>query len=81
MPKKKASSRKAKSKKNKVPFDRFRTYEKSVQSPDVEMEMVYEFYEKVRNGRAPRTMREDFCGTFANSREWVKMGPYQKAWG
>lgn len=67
--------------KKKVTFDRFSTYEKSVQSPDVEMEMMFEFYEKVRNGRQPITLREDFCGTFANSREWVKMGPFQKAWG
>ena len=75
MPKKNA---RAKSK-NKV-FDRFLTYEKSVQSPDVEMEMVEEFYRKVRSGKRPLRLREDFCGTFANSRAWVKMGPNYRAW-
>jgi hypothetical protein len=75
------SQRKASLKKKKTPFDRFEIYERSVQSPDVEMEMADEFYQTLRKGRRPFRMREDFCGTFANSRAWVKMGPTHQAWG
>jgi len=35
---------------------------------------------RIRNGRAPRRLREDFCGTAAAACEWVRRGPSREAW-
>ncbi|MBX9765934.1 MAG: hypothetical protein K2X47_01570 [Bdellovibrionales bacterium] len=77
---KKSSRRHKKKGRYRKTFDKFDFYERSVQSPEVEMEMMVEFYEKLRNGSHPFMMREDFCGTFANSRAWVKQGAHYQAW-
>lgn len=51
--------------------DRHALYERAVQVPEADVE----FFEKVYRGnfkRAPLIMREDFCGTFTLSCEWLR---------
>lgn len=55
-------------------------YEKSVQNPEVEVIFMHDQFKKV-NGRAPFTLREDFCGTGAISCMWVKQNKKCKAYG
>ncbi|MEM8670566.1 MAG: class I SAM-dependent methyltransferase [Planctomycetota bacterium] len=58
--------------------DRFRLYEQSVQMPDHEVSFLEQAYHEARR-RAPVSLAEDFCGTFAVSCEWVKSGPSRTA--
>jgi SAM-dependent methyltransferase len=58
----------------KKEFDKFDLYQKSVQSPDVDTRFFFNLYKRLRK-RKPRTLREDFCGTFANLCAWVKLAP------
>ena len=60
--------------------DKFLCYQKSVQSPDHEIEFFEQAY-KEAFGRKPQTLREDFCGTFAVCCEWVKSGTKRTALG
>lgn len=48
-------------------------YERSVQCPESEIDLVYQAWEELRN-RKPITIREDFCGTSAVAREWARRG-------
>lgn len=54
------------------PFDRYALYQKAVQSPDSDAEFIQQVYKEHRS-KEPITLREDFCGTFAISCEWVKL--------
>jgi SAM-dependent methyltransferase len=51
--------------------DPFRLYEISVQSPEHDVPFVDRVYQK-KNGRLPRSLREDFCGTAHLSSHWVR---------
>ena len=51
--------------------DKFRLYQEAVQMPDHEVGFFIQAYTDARK-RQPFTLREDFCGTFAVSCEWVK---------
>lgn len=53
-------------------FDKYALYKKAVQSPDTDVEFLRKVYRELRK-KEPRTLREDFCGTFALSCEWVKL--------
>jgi SAM-dependent methyltransferase len=53
-------------------------YERAVQSPEEHAEFFTRFYKELR-GSAPRVLREDFCGTFRISCEWVRTNPKHKA--
>jgi len=53
--------------------DKYVCYQKSVQSPEHEVEF-FDFAYKDFFGRKPVTLREDFCGTFSVCCEWVKLG-------
>ncbi|MEM8984024.1 MAG: class I SAM-dependent methyltransferase [Pseudomonadota bacterium] len=46
-------------------------YEESVQDVETEVDFITETYENLR-GRAPRSFREDFCGTASACCEWVR---------
>ena len=46
-------------------------YERSVQCPESEVKLIYQAWKELR-GRKPELIREDFCGTSAVAREWVK---------
>ena len=52
--------------------DKYELYQKAVQSADTDVEFLVETYE-AHNGRPPRHLREDFCGTSLICCEWVKL--------
>lgn len=60
--------------------DKFVCYQQSVQEPDHEIEVFDQIYREAFKSKA-LTLREDFCGTFAVSCEWVKSDKYRKALG
>jgi hypothetical protein len=51
--------------------DRHELYESSVQDPQSECSYIERIYRGLR-GRAPVSLREDFCGTALVSRTWVR---------
>jgi SAM-dependent methyltransferase len=53
-------------------------YEEAVQTPDVHAETFSLMYTEL-NGKKAHILREDFCGTFLISCEWVKLNPNNKA--
>jgi len=55
-------------------------YELSVQAPDVDVEFALDVWKREFGGR-PTRLREDFCGTAAICREWVKAARDNRAWG
>lgn len=55
-------------------------YERAVQTPDVEVDFMRKWFKKF-HGRAPLTLREDFCGTAAISCDWVKRDVNARAIG
>ncbi len=68
-----AKSKSSKGKTLAEQYHKYDLYQKSVQSPEHEVE----FFDQVYNeafGRKPISLREDFCGTFAICCEWVKSG-------
>lgn len=60
--------------------DKFALYQRSVQSPAVDIEFFDAEFRKHR-GRAPLSVREDFCGTALFSAEWCKSDPRRTALG
>lgn len=60
--------------------DRYSLYQQSVQDPDGDVIRVRRMYERL-NGRSPRSMREDFCGTAAFATSWVKAHRENRAIG
>ncbi len=62
------------------PFDKYDYYQKSVQSPDVDVEFLRDVYQEIR-GKKPISMREDFCGTHLLCCEWVKLHRSFEAYG
>jgi len=55
-------------------------YEKSVQSPEADLEFFITTYKALR-AKEPMDMREDFCGTGFLSVEWCKTNPQRRAQG
>lgn len=60
--------------------DKFDCYQRSVQSPEHEIEFFEQAYRDA-NRRKPYSLREDFCGTFAVCCEWVRSHPRRTALG
>ncbi len=70
--------------------DKYVLYQMSVQEPEHEIEFFDQVYRE-QNRKAPKVLREDFCGTFAVCCEWVKkpgrtaigvdLDPEPLAWG
>ncbi len=60
--------------------DKHKLYQWLVQDPVQEIDFWNEQYVK-RRGRAPKNLREDFCGTALVSSEWVKDSPERTAIG
>jgi hypothetical protein len=52
-------------------INRYSLYERAVQSPAIHAQLLAGMYRQLR-GRYARDLREDFCGTFAISCEWIK---------
>lgn len=72
--------------------DKYTLYQLSVQEPEHEVEFFDRVYRECsRSKKAPKVLREDFCGTFAVCCEWVKkrgrtavgvdLDPEPLAWG
>ncbi len=59
---------------------KYEFYEKAVQFTPSEVEFIDKWYKKL-HGRIPLSLREDFCGTAALSREWVKHRRSAHAYG
>jgi len=62
------------------PFDKYDAYARSVQASRDEAKFLSAVYRDV-SGQEPKTLREDFCGTYALCCEWVKLGPEKRAIG
>ena len=78
--KRKSSSRKRVHKKsNYIEIDKYDLYMKAVQSPDADAEFLRDTYKELK-GKKAKIFREDFCGCFALSCEWVKLSPQNQAW-
>lgn len=61
-------------------FDKYDFYRKAVQSPDDDVIFLRDAYRELKKKDA-KILREDFCGTFLLSTEWVKLSPKHKAIG
>ncbi len=68
-----SSPRREKNKTPRGPRSRERhwLYQESVQSPDIHFGFFDRVY-RARNGRLPRVLKEDFCGTALLASEWVE---------
>jgi hypothetical protein len=60
--------------------DRHALYEASVQCPEADVSFFDRIYREW-NGKLPRVLREDFCGTAAIAATWVRMRPDNEAIG
>ncbi len=58
--------------------DKYRLYQKSVQTPKIDARFFAKTFAKLR-GRDAKILREDFCGTSLLSTTWVKGGSDRKA--
>ena len=80
-----AKSKKKKTKTEKKTLadkaDRFTCYQKSVQTPEHEVEFFEQAYREANGRKKPMSLREDFCGTFAVCCEWVKSHRQRTALG
>ncbi|NDF13982.1 class I SAM-dependent methyltransferase [bacterium] len=61
-------------------FDKYRHYENSVQTPEEHVQIFDRMYFDIRKSEA-LSLREDFCGTFMISCEWVRSHPKRVAIG
>lgn len=61
-------------------MDKYDLYRKSVQEPAEDARHFRQLHREL-TGRAPKRLREDFCGTFGVCCEWVKLGPDYTAQG
>jgi hypothetical protein len=55
-------------------MDRFECYELCVQSPRHVAQLLRDVFARGGSGATPAVLREDFCGTAALSRRWVRDG-------
>lgn len=61
-------------------FDKYDYYHEAVQSADTDVLFLRKAYRELK-GKEPKSFREDFCGTFALSCEWIKLGPKMESFG
>ncbi|MCB0368741.1 MAG: class I SAM-dependent methyltransferase, partial [Bdellovibrionales bacterium] len=61
-------------------FDKYDLYTKAVQSPAGDVEFLSKTYKEIK-GKEAKSLREDFCGTFAISSNWVKREKNHIAYG
>lgn len=66
--------------KQRQTYDRHALYEAAVQSVEYDVEFIERVYEEM-NGRKPRRLREDFCGSASLAAHWVRHHPENEAWG
>jgi SAM-dependent methyltransferase len=61
-------------------FDKYDYYRRAVQSAESDVEFIRDTYKELKKKNA-LILREDFCGTFALSTEWIKLNPRHEATG
>lgn len=61
-------------------FDKYEYYTKAVQSSDNDVHFLRKVYRQTHQ-KDPKTLREDFCGTFLLCEEWIKMNREHRAIG
>ncbi|MGZ3805438.1 MAG: class I SAM-dependent methyltransferase [Pseudobdellovibrionaceae bacterium] len=61
-------------------FDKYDLYRRAVQSAETDVEFIRDTYKELK-GKNAHTFREDFCGTFALSTEWIKLNSKNMAIG
>lgn len=61
--------------------DKFMCYQKSVQTPEHEVEFFEQAYREANGSKKPYSLREDFCGTFAICCDWVRANKKRTALG
>ncbi len=71
---------KTKNKDGNRKFDKYWFYNQSVQSADVDVKFFRDTYKSLKK-KKPLVFREDFCGTFKLSCEWVKLDTEFKSIG
>lgn len=65
-----------------IPLDlKYRLYEEAVQDTESDVDTLQEIYADLRKKKKPKTLREDFCGTFKLCCDWVKKDKNKKAYG
>ncbi|MDB5036743.1 MAG: hypothetical protein JWQ35_271 [Bacteriovoracaceae bacterium] len=62
-----------------MPFNKYELYEASVLDASEDVKLFQKFYRN-QFKKDPLIYREDFCGTFAHSTEWVKLRDKNKAY-
>lgn len=68
-------------KKNTKPvFDKYKLYHDSVQSTETDALFLEKVFRDLK-GKKAKTFREDFCGTFALSCDWIKLNKNHRAIG
>lgn len=60
--------------------DRHALYERAVQEPEADIDFALDVFRE-EFGRRPYRLREDFCGTAALCRDWVRAHRRNRAWG
>jgi len=60
--------------------DRHALYQLAVNAPEDNLDFIQEVYREMR-GRAPRTLKEDFCGTALMAVTWAQRSPHNRAVG
>ncbi len=60
-------------------YHKYQLYEASVQDPKKDVRLFSRFFKDI-TGRTALSYREDFCGTFIHSVEWVKLSNQHLAW-
>ena len=63
-------------------FDKYEHYAATQRAPESVAQLLDDMYRDARGGtESPRTLREDFCGTFATCCAWVGLDPERRAVG
>lgn len=76
----KKASRQAQKITQKVQFDKYDLYRRAVQSAETDVVFLRDTFRDLKK-RDAVSLREDFCGTFALSCEWIKLNPSHTAIG
>jgi SAM-dependent methyltransferase len=60
--------------------DRHALYQRAVNAPEENIDFIQKVYRQMR-GRAPRTLKEDFCGTALMAVAWAQRSPLNRSIG
>lgn len=58
---------------------KYALYCEFVQDPKRDIRFLTRVYKKIRKGKIPMRVKEDFCGSFYFSSEWIKSNPKREA--